>query len=504
MKVQIILITVFILLALQGYSQQIPLPANLPQGHPRLMTTESEKPHLIKRLADEQWAKKVLEGIKKRIEPYIEKTKQQPDWLSSRLMMYWKTKATQVYINGGVFARADGEAPVPTPRFGSTRGISSSFGRPELSDIIPYMDDTKGVYFKNNAKPGAPLEWVEQSQVSGSSIESVNEEIMKLAKDAAFLYWLTNDKSYARLAFGVLDTYLTGMYYRKEPVDLSNGHAQTLVGMTTFEVIQERILNELAYTYDFLYYYIINTNSSKKAIYESALKKCIDLSIKNGVPHNNWNLHKSKFILKVAMVLDDNSMYADDKGREYYINNILNITTARHWSLPEFIKYGYDKQTGIWNESPGYAQSVAHELTMFIRDYENAFHQNLLPYIPVMYKSVEVLPQYLFPNGLTTAFGDTYYGHLNTEPISDMVRLTQKYQDRNKEILYTKMLRLFNANIKQDSNSAPGLPPQINSLFTARPLVLDSTISKGELNDYMTPVFYAPNVSWLVQRNKYN
>src|SRR5690606_17049284 len=102
--------------------------------------------------------------------------------------------ATQVYINGGVYAKADGEAPVPTVRFGSSRGIGSPFNRPALADIIPYMDDTKGVYFRNSSKPGAPLEWVEQSQASGGSIESINEEIMKLAKDAAFLYWLTDDQ----------------------------------------------------------------------------------------------------------------------------------------------------------------------------------------------------------------------------------------------------------------------------------------------------------------------
>ncbi|MGC4235751.1 MAG: six-hairpin glycosidase [Niabella sp.] len=500
-----------------SYGQQIPLPAYLPEGHPRLMATDKDKGRVQQQVAQEQWAKEVLAGIKARIDPYVEKTRSQPDWLLSRLMMYWKSKATQVYINGGVYAKADGVAPVPTPRFGSTRGVGSPFGRPGLEDIIPYMDDTKGVYFRNNSKSGSSLEWVEQSQVSGGSIESVNEEIMKLAKDAAFLYWLTNEEAYAKLAFGVLDTYLSGMYFRTEPIDLGNGHAQTLVGMTTFEVIQERILNELAYTYDFLYNYIVKIEKDEiskrsyfspsvglRGVYETALKKCIDLSIKNGVPHNNWNLHKSKFILKVAMVLDNNNKYADAKGREYYINNILNISTARQWSLPRFMDYGYDTQTGIWNECPGYSQSVAHELTMFINDYDNTFNQSLLQYMPVMYKAVEALPQYLFPNGLTTAFGDTYYGKLNTAPIADMVRLTQKYKERDKEVLYTKMLKLFNPGAGRQGEKPSKLPPHVSSFFTAKPLELDESVPAGHLKDYMTPTFYAPNVSWLVQRNKYD
>lgn len=173
------------------------------------------------------------------------------------------------------------------------------------------MDDTKGVFFHNSAKDGSPLEWVEQANVSGSSIESINEEIMGLAKDASFIYWLKNDPKYATFAYDIFDTYMMGMYYRTEPIDVSNGHAQTLVGLSTFEVIQERILNELAYTYDFLNDYIRKNHPDKMKNYEEAFKKWIDISIKNGVPHNNWNLHKSKSILKVGMVLEDNNRYAD-------------------------------------------------------------------------------------------------------------------------------------------------------------------------------------------------
>ena len=481
----------------------IPLPSNLPQGHPRLMTTDDYKPVLQQQLNEEAWAKEVLTGIENRLQPYVEKVEKESDWLSSRLMMYWTSKASNVYINGGVYSHADGQAPVPTVRFGSTRGVGSAYKRPKIEDIVPYMDDTKGVYFRNTAKEGSPLEWVDQSNVSGSSIESVNEEIMSIAKDASFLYWLTGDDRYGRLAFGVFDTYLMGMYYRSEPIDVGNGHAQTLVGLSTFEVIQERILNELAYTYDFLHKYVDVHHPDKKELYEATLKKWIDNSIKNGVPHNNWNLHKSKFVLKVAMVLEDNAHYADNKGREYYIDYILNKTSARQWALNKFLAYGYDEATGIWNECPGYSQSVAHELTQFIRDYDNTFDQNLLPYAPVMYKVIETLPQYLFPNGQTTAFGDSYYAGLNTAAMADMIRLTQKYKEVDKEKLYTQMYKLFNPNAENDKTTRK-LPSQVASFFTTKPLELEPSTAKGALTDYLSQTFYAPNVSWFVQRNKYD
>ncbi|MCD8044723.1 MAG: heparinase II/III-family protein [Tannerellaceae bacterium] len=486
------------------FGQEIPLPTNLPESYPRLLTTQEYKPELQKQINNEPWAKEVLAGILSRIDPYVDKTLTEPDWVYSRLMMYWKTKATQVYINGGVYSHADGEAPVPTVRFGSTRGVSSSFVRPALEDIIPYMDDTKGVYFRNNSKEGNPLEWVDQSNVSGGSIESINTEIMRLAKDASFIYWLTGDGKYGRFAFDIFDTYLMGMYYRTEPIDIGNSHAQTLSGLSTFEVIQERILDELAYTYDFLHGYIQTYQPANADKYIETLKKWIDITLKNGVPHNNWNLHGGKFILKVAMILENNDQYADGKGREYYIDYILNRNSARQWSLTKFMDYGYDQETGIWNECPGYAQGVTKDLMNFIRDYDNTFNQNILPYTPVMEKAIAVLPQYLFPNNYITAFGDTYYGYIQTEAMSDRIRMAQKYGEREKEVEFTKMYTLFDPNTSLQTASNRSLPPQITSFFTAKPLELDNSISKGKLTDYITPTFYAPNVSWFVQRNKYD
>lgn len=486
-------------------AQNIPLPENLPQGHPRLLTTQEHKPVLEKQIKKETWAKEVMNGILERIDPYVEKTRDEPDWLLSRLMMYWKSKATQVYINGGVYSHADGEAPVPTVRFGSTRGINGPFRRSELENIIPYMDDTKGVYFHNTAKPDSPLEWGEQSNVADRNIESVNNEILRLGRDGAFVYWLTGDEKYGKFAFDLFDTYMTGMYYRNEPIDLNKGHAQTLVGMSTFEVIQEGILPDLAAFYDFLYTYIQTKHPDKSIIFEATFKKWIDVTIKNGVPQNNWNLHQANLILSVAMVLEDNKNYTDGKGREYYIDYILNKTSARQWSFTKLMEYGYDYNTGIWNECPGYAQSVTDAFMHFIRNYDNTFNQNLLPYASVMKKAVKITPQYLFPNGQTSAFGDSKYGPLNTGTIRNMIYMCQKYNNPDDEIKFTGMYKLFDPKAGDEKNNdSAKLPAQISSFFTSKPLVLNKKTEKALLKEYVTQTFYAPNVSWFVQRNKYD
>ena len=67
-------------------------------------------------------------------------------------------------------------------------------------------------------------------------------------------------------------------------------------------------------------------------------------------PYNNWNLHKSNS-LNVAMVLEDNGIMPTAKGGNI-ISTILNRTSARQWSLADFMKYGYDFNTEYGTNVP--------------------------------------------------------------------------------------------------------------------------------------------------------
>ena len=477
---------------------RIPLPDNLEEGYPRIYITQSEKASLVKTIEKESWAKDVLAGIHRRIDKYVERHVTDPEWMPSRLQMYWKTKCTNVYIKGIYYSHADGEAPVPTVRFAGSRDGTTPYGRPKIEDILPYMDDERGLYLPNKTKPGKPFEWVEQSKV-GTIIENINREIMGLARDAAFVYWLEGDERYAKFAYDVFNTYMQGMYYRSEPIDLLHGHIQTLVGLTCFQVIHESILKDIAELYDFMHSYLEANHANNIPNYEATIKKWIDLVIKNGVPQNNWNLHQANIILKAAMVLKDNQDYADNKGREYYIDYILNTTSPRQWSMTKLLDYGYDENNGVWAECPGYSMSVTKELMSFIRDFDNTFNFNILPYMPVMHKAVKMLPQYLFPNGQIVAFGDSYYDHVSTEPMGDMIYLAQKYNDKNMEAEYTAMYRLFEPTADETPKE---IKPRavVSSFFDSKPLQINKSFKKGILSDYITQTFYAPNVSWYVQR----
>lgn len=475
---------------------QIPLPDHFSTDYPRLQSFSQNE--LQSKLGSGSREGQIVEGLHERIDPYIDQYKQDPEWMVSRLQMYWSSKATKVYIDGINYAYAEGEAPVPTVRFSGSRDPVTPFGRPKLEDVLPYMDDERGLYFHNRAKEGNPLEWVQQSK-TGKGIESINQEIIGYARDAAFLYWLEENETYAQFSFELFDTYMAGMYYREEPIDISNSHIQTLVGLSSFQVIHENILVDLSELYDYLHGYIREKHPQNITNYEATFKKWADLIIQNGVPQNNWNLHQAKIILKVAMILQDDQNYKDKKGRQYYIDYLLNQTSARQWSLTKFLSYGYDPENGVWAECPSYSMGVTKDLTHFYRDFYKSLDFNILPYTPTIRKAVEMLPQYLFPNGQITAFGDSYYGPVDTQPMADLIWIAQQSGDADLEKEFTGMYRLFEPNAGA-TKSEKRPRPSIASFTEGSALELNPAYPAAGMDEYISQTFYAPNISWHVQR----
>lgn len=494
------MILLFPLLFLHAETSTIQIPANLPQGFPRTITPENNRESVLKMIETEAWARQAFDKIKERTDKYVNLTATNPDWLLSRLQMYWNSHSTDVYIRGEVFAYAGGtKAPVPTVRFTGARAANTIYGRPKLEDITPFMDDERGLWLPNNSKPGQPFEWAEPSK-TGTIIQSINRAVMAVARDAAFIYWITGDEKYARFARGVFDTYMTGMYYRNVPIDLNNGHQQSLVSFSSFEVIHEDIITELVPLYDFLHEDLLKNKTANMDIYGATFKKWADNLIQNGVPHNNWNLFKSNFILSIALILNDNSTYKDGKGRQYYIDYVLNKSSVRQWSLPKLMDYGFDKTTGIWAECPGYSVNVVGDFANFISWFDGNFNYDLLSQFPVLAKAASAVPQYLFPSMNSVGFGDTHPGHIRTDLYERMIANAQRYGKREQEVLFTRLLRLFEPQYGNDEKPV-AVKAEVASFFENKPLKLDPAIPAGKLEDFVSPTFWAPNVSWFTQRN---
>ncbi len=408
-----------------------------------------------------------IENLKKKVDPYLLRVEKQSDWLVSRLQMYWSTHATDVFIKNEAFHHPGGErAEAPTVKFDGTRSHVTSFSQPKLEDMVPYDDDAEGnVHYINPAT--GEMELVHPSK-TGRQVTNINRRIMTIARDAAKIYAATGDKRYGDMAFGVFDTYLKGIYCRNVPKDMDGSHGQTIVGMTSFEVIHEDIISEIVEIYPLLSPYI----DANRPLYDAAMKKWADNIIDNGVPHNNWNLFQAIFVIKIAGILQEDAQYTDGKGKNYYIDHIVNKNSIRQWSIAKLADYGFDAATGIWYESPGYSVNVVADMAEFANRMDRDYGIDFYASIPIITQSIEAAAQYLMPNRMICGFGDTHPNYLSQRAADNIIDYARRHGKKSLEERFMK----FKKAIQKDA-------------------------SVDEIENYCSPVFYAPNASWLMQRS---
>ena len=405
--------------------------------------------------------------LKAKIENVMSQVDKQPDWLYSRLQMFWKTQASDVFVNGETFSHPGGaKAAGPTVKYNGSRSTASQYNRPKLEDIIPYDDDEQGSVTYISRATGK-MEKTSPAK-TGCNLAGVNRQIITIARDAARIYAATGDLRYGQMAAKVFDVYMKGIAYRNVPIDLNHGHQQTLVGMTTFEVIHEDVINELTQMYPL----IKNLVKEDQAIIESGFKKWAENIIANGVPHNNWDLFQADFIMKIALVLQDNQAYADGKGKQYYLDYIVNQNSIRQWSMNKLIDFGFDAKSKTWYEAPGYSTTVLGSICDFANMLDEKAGIDLFKLRPILKEAVKTSAEYLFPNRMIAGFGDTHPGYLNTGGIDHILKYATRHKDKN---LISEMNLLKSA-------VAPKAPI-------------------SEIEKYTSTLFYAPNVSWIAMRS---
>ncbi len=459
--------------------------------HPRILNNEDAKDEFQKSISNTEWKKNFVEKKKENVAKCLELCKNDPEWLVSRLQMNWKTKHSNVYLRGGDFAYSDGEAPVPTVRYSGTRDWATDYKGLALEDIEPYFDDPRG-YFLENKETGKK-EWVHPSK-TGHMIEGINRRILSIVEDAAFLYWLTGEEKYAKLAEPVFKTYIDGMYYRNPPEIIDESSQRFISGLATFEVIHEQAVIHLSVAYDYLYNYFVN-NKKDLSKTVAVLQKWGDQIIKFGIPDNNWNLFQARFLTYIALALDNDFEYKNGKGQQYYLKYTYNESTPRQIAIKDALLV-YDQETGIWPESPSYSMHVNTSLLEILALLDNATNANELANFPIIEKAALACFQYLFPSGNNVGFGDSGHGTIPFENFEMLIANYNKYDNLEKERLITSLLKpyLENGAYKRRAKSLFQLCFYVDELCDVQ--------SKADLESsgLITPTFYAPNVSWFVQR----
>lgn len=467
--------------------------ASASEDDKRLMIYSSQtKSDIEAKMSRNKWAGEIMESAHKQVDKYVDIHTSDPEWVISRLQMYWKNHYTQPYINGARYSRAEGSAPVPTVRFTGGRDWATDWATPSLEETLPYMeyrDDQ--IYLQNNKKPGKPWEWVDNSKTA-HQIETINQRIVDKAMNAAFIYWMGGDEKYAKFAYDIFMKYIEGMYYREAPISEIDHRSDHIVGYTSFEVIHERVLNALPLCYDFLYDYIKAQGADQMMIHV-VFQKFADQIIEKGVSTNNWNVFQARFVTYLALTLEDDSTYENGKGKQYYIDFILNKSVPRQKALREVCNI-YDQNTGMWNESPGYSTSTTKDLIEVLLLIDGIENKDILQDFAIIEKAVMASFEYLLPNKQTVAFGDNGYSAIDYAMFESLLTFYSKYNKTEKQKILIAALNQHIEAGMYDRTKGSSMYKLFNYVETVDPSIT------SDQSIYST-MFYAPNVNLMIQRN---
>ncbi|MDB2463061.1 hypothetical protein N9W61_03065, partial [Algibacter sp.] len=428
MKSQKILVLIFTLFlaSMYGYAQK-------QTNHPQVFANQNDKAQLLSKIENEDWAKASWNTLLTEINPHVNRHVDNPEWIVSRLAMYWKDGEhfTQCYIKNQNWDYGEGNAPIPTVRLPGMRTWNDYVNVP-LEDRIPYNEsgDMLGISRSSADKTPVLIPYKE----SGHLIRLNNLDILKLAEKAAFAYYITQNDKYAKFSSDILWTWLLGTYYMQPPLDpekSTKGYGGYepggIMGYYDYEVIHDDRQDYAASTYDFLYDYLNSNphqhlksiNKSTTEVAGEVFKRFIEIGLIRGNRRGNWNVNRYRHIMNSILVLESNDFYKDGKGREYYIPFYTEKTTQYHEALPEIMKM-YDKKTGLWPESPGYASGmIPFVLNMGLKLYKADV--NTLAGNPMITKATLANLGWLDARGNLVVFGDMRGGPSNMSSFESLL-----------------------------------------------------------------------------------
>jgi hypothetical protein len=366
--------------------------------HPHILVRYDERNGILKKINEQDWAKKVLTDIKEQVTPYIERHQNDPDWILSRYLMNRVPGKhyTQAFSDnsGSRLIRWAGDAPVPTVRVSSHLRVpvtpaGGSYRKPSIEELVPY--DTAKLMHLLNLETNQQ-EWIDPQAFIGD----INGDINDLALDAAIIYWLNNDEKYAKFASDILDQWAKGAFYQ-EPII---GPCRT--GFLDMQTLGDAAHRPLILAYDFVKPFM-KQKGYDLHYYETVFEKFASTLAFRGFWNNNWYAAESSTMVFAALSLEKKMK------RDYYLRFFLEKDTINgscgQLALPSTVEKWLTPD-GHWKEPGGYHNyPVSNLLISALALEKNGY--DVFSRFPALFKASYAMLKYSFPNLTVSAFGDT-------------------------------------------------------------------------------------------------
>ena len=131
---------------------------------------------------------------------------------------------------------------------------------------------------------------------------------------------------------------------------------------------------------------------------------------------------------------------ADGKGRGYYLDMVLNADLPGQRGLMMVVEDGYDLETALWPEAPGYG----FETTESILEVANLIAADpggrALLATPVLERALLAQSELTHPNGLSIGLGDTINVRINARALEKLIAAAREQGEKDQELRLTVLL----------------------------------------------------------------
>ena len=349
---------------------------------------------------------------------YVERHKTDPNWILDRYLMNRVPGKRYTHFvsdcEGTRLVEYKGDAPVPTIRVASHKRTpitpeGKPYVAPKIEDVVP-QDTSMNMNLLNPSTK--QFEMVDPQQY----VSKINGEINELAYEAAVLYWLTGDESYARFAADILNQWVNAAVWQY-PIE-----GPGRVGYLNIQTLGDENSKPLILAYDFLHPYLLEKEYSLKN-YDTVFERIAWTLSFRGFATNNWFAAESSTLVAAALSLSDKSK------RDYYLGFYLKNDTVSNGcgqlSLPSAAKIWFTPD-GHWKEPGGYHNYPVSKLMEAAMMLGNNGYEVFKEY-PVLLQAAYVMLKYSFPDMTASAFGDTGRPMQSMECLEIAIKMAQKY-----------------------------------------------------------------------------